>query len=129
MASMRIDAVSVASSDLAASVRFYGLLGFAFAPVTSDSKHLEAITPPGEARLMVDDAALIKSITGKEPRPSTHSSFAIKCESPAQVDAACERVRAAGFAIIKEPWDAFWGQRYAIVADPAGYMCDLFAPL
>jgi hypothetical protein len=24
---------------------------------------------------------------------------------------------------------AFWGQRYAIVADPEGYMCDLFAPL
>jgi len=29
--------------------------------------------------------------------------------------------------VVKEPWDAFWGQHYAIVADPEGYRCDLFA--
>jgi uncharacterized glyoxalase superfamily protein PhnB len=27
------------------------------------------------------------------------------------------------------PWDAFWGQRYAVVADPDGNHVDLFAPL
>ena len=37
-------------------------------------------------------------------------------------------IRDAGFTVVKEPWDAFWGQRYAIVADPDGYMVDLFAP-
>ena len=29
----------------------------------------------------------------------------------------------------KEPWDAFWGQRYASVKDPDGNQIDLFAPL
>jgi uncharacterized glyoxalase superfamily protein PhnB len=29
----------------------------------------------------------------------------------------------------KEPWDAFWGQRYAVVADPDGNHVDLYAPL
>jgi len=29
----------------------------------------------------------------------------------------------------EEPWDAFWGQRYAIVRDPDGNGVDLFAPL
>jgi catechol 2,3-dioxygenase-like lactoylglutathione lyase family enzyme len=29
----------------------------------------------------------------------------------------------------KEPYDAFWGQRYANVADPDGNAVDLFAPL
>ena len=28
-----------------------------------------------------------------------------------------------------EPWDAFWGMRYAIVHDPDGNPVDLFAPL
>ena len=28
-----------------------------------------------------------------------------------------------------EPWDAPWGQRYAVVADPDGNHVDLFAPL
>jgi hypothetical protein len=29
----------------------------------------------------------------------------------------------------REPWDAFWGQRYARVEDPDGNVVDLFAPL
>jgi uncharacterized glyoxalase superfamily protein PhnB len=29
----------------------------------------------------------------------------------------------------REPWDAVWGQRYAVVQDPDGNHVDLFAPL
>jgi hypothetical protein len=36
---------------------------------------------------------------------------------------------AAGYDGHKEPWDAFWGQRYAIVHDPDGNTVDLFAEL
>ena len=126
---MKIDAIGVASSDFAATAKFYALLGFEFPQFAAGAKHLEAVTPPGEVRLMIDDTALMKDIMGVNPRPPTHSSFAIKCENPAKVDEACQRVRAAGYRIVKEPWDAFWGQRYAVVADPDGYMCDLFAAL
>jgi uncharacterized glyoxalase superfamily protein PhnB len=35
----------------------------------------------------------------------------------------------AGFTGEKEPWDAFWGQRYAQLADPDGVPVDLFAAL
>jgi catechol 2,3-dioxygenase-like lactoylglutathione lyase family enzyme len=126
---MKIDAVTVTSSDLARSAKFYALLGFQFPEFAADEKHLEPITPEGGVRLMIDERELMRSITGVEPEPPTHSSFAIKCGSPAEVDQSAARVRAAGFVVLKEPWDAFWGQRYAIVADPDGYMIDLFAPL
>jgi uncharacterized glyoxalase superfamily protein PhnB len=36
---------------------------------------------------------------------------------------------ASGGAPHKEPWDAFWGQRYAQVKDPDGTVVDLFATL
>jgi uncharacterized glyoxalase superfamily protein PhnB len=78
---------------------------------------------------MIDARDLIASIIGEPPAPSNHSIFALKCGGPADVDAAVEAVRAAGFTVITEPWDAFWGQRYAIVADPDGYKIDLFAAL
>jgi catechol 2,3-dioxygenase-like lactoylglutathione lyase family enzyme len=129
MPSMKLDAVTVTSRDLATSARFYSLLGFRFPEFAPDEKHLEPLMAEGEVRLMIDDAELMKSITGKDPTPPNHSSFAMKCESPAEVDAGVAAIRAAGFAVLKEPWDAFWGQRYAIVADPDGYMVDLFAPL
>jgi uncharacterized glyoxalase superfamily protein PhnB len=36
---------------------------------------------------------------------------------------------AAGFSGHLEPWDAFWGQRYASLQDPDGTTVDLFAAL
>ena len=129
MPKMKLDAVSVTCTDFAKTVKFYGLLGFSFPQLKAGDKHLEAITAPGEVRLMIDDADLIQGITGKAPLPPTHSSFAMKCESPATVDATIAAIRKAGFTVVKEPWDAFWGQRYAIASDPEGYMIDLFAAL
>ena len=129
MPTMRLDAVSVTSGDLAKTAKFYALLGFKFPIFTSDEKHLEPITGPGEVRLMIDDRDLIHSIIGKAPVPASHSSFAIKCVSPSEVDSTVKKIGAAGFTVVKAPWDAFWGQRYAIVADPDGYMVDVFAPL
>ena len=129
MPAMRLDAVSVTTTNFALTARFYALLGFVFPAFEPDAKHLEAITAAGEVRLLIDDRQAMKNLTGKDPAPATHSCFAIKCEGPAQVDAAVAAVREAGFTVVKEPWDAFWGQRYAVVADPDGYMSDLFAPL
>jgi uncharacterized glyoxalase superfamily protein PhnB len=78
---------------------------------------------------MIDSHALALKLGGTEPRPATHSAFALVCDSPAQVDAVTDKVKAAGHAVLTEPWDAFWGQRYATVADPDGTRIDLFAAL
>ena len=129
MPAMKLDAVSVTATDFKTTVRFYALLGFVFPAFEPEAKHLEAITAAGEVRLLIDDRQAMKNLTGKDPAPATHSYFAMKCESPAQVDAAVAAIREAGFAIVREPWDAFWGQRYAVVADPDGYLSDIFAPL
>lgn len=48
---------------------------------------------------------------------------------PSDVDKLCEKVRALGYAIIKEQWDAFWGQRYSSVSDPDGNQIDIFSAL
>lgn len=126
---MKIDAVSVASTNMKKSIEFYSLLGFTFPDYNGEDQHIEPQTASGETRLMIDTAELIESITGSKPVPPNHSSFAILCEQPTDVDATCDRIRENGFTVVKEPWNAFWGQRYAIVQDPDGYMIDLFAPL
>ena len=56
-------------------------------------------------------------------------SLAFKCGSPEEVDELYARVVGAGFDGEKEPWDAFWGQRYAQLADPDGVPVDLYAQL
>ena len=102
-------------------------MGFSFDDFSVDEKHIEAITAIGEVRLMIDNADLIQEIAGIVPVPPTHSSFAILCDSVELVDETVALIKEKGFEIVKEPWDAFWGQRYAIVKDPDGYMIDLFA--
>jgi catechol 2,3-dioxygenase-like lactoylglutathione lyase family enzyme len=123
-----LDAVAVTSRDMAATIRFYSRLGFEFPPFDGEAKHVEPVSTGG-ARLMIDDAELIRGITGREPRPASHSTFALRCRDPAAVDRAVAAIRAGGFSVAKEPWNAVWGQRYAIVTDPDGYMVDLYAPL
>ncbi len=126
---MKIDAISVKSKNFKETVKFYTLLGFSFPPFAETDDHLEPITKEGEVRLMLDDPALLKEMTGKESQPPTHSSFAILCDTPQEVDLTVQKIKENGYKIVKEPWDAFWGQRYAIVQDPDGYMIDLFASL
>lgn len=126
---MKLDAISIVSSDLKRSADFYTLLGFSFPAVGEGEQHVEPERRAGEPRLMIDAKELVRDMLGDEPVPPTHSMFALLCDSPAEVDTVAARVRSAGYTIIKEPWDAFWGQRYAIIADPDGYKIDLFARL
>jgi uncharacterized glyoxalase superfamily protein PhnB len=78
---------------------------------------------------MIDAASFMTDLYGEPPRPGTVSGFAMLVESPAAVDETVSRVRAAGHAVVKDPYDAPWGQRYATVADPDGYRVDVFCPL
>ena len=56
-------------------------------------------------------------------------AVAFLCESPEGVDRLYRELVDAGVEGYREPWDAFWGQRYAQVKDPDGNVIDLFAPL
>ncbi|SLN28449.1 VOC family protein [Roseisalinus antarcticus] len=126
---MKIDAVAVTSSDMERSIAFYSAVGFDFTGADPAANHLEPATPDGACRLMIDRADFMERLSGMAPRPASHAGFALLCDTPAEVDARVEAVRTAGFVVVTEPWDAFWGQRYASVADPDGYLVDLFAPL
>jgi len=125
----RLDAVAVASSNMGKTVAFYELLGFEFPQWAPEDQHVEPKTKPGEVRLMIDTFKLMEQLTGHTPQPPNHSSFALLCDSPAEVDALAATLNAAGHQMTTAPWDAFWGQRYATVKDPDGYQIDLFAAL
>lgn len=126
---MRLDAVGVFSSNLSKTVAFYTLLGFEFPEFKDNEQHVEAITGPGSTRLMIDTAELVESLIGEKPKAGNCSVFAIKYDLPDEVNEVTEKISKAGFKVVKEPWDAFWGQRYAVVEDLDGHRVDLFAAL
>jgi catechol 2,3-dioxygenase-like lactoylglutathione lyase family enzyme len=122
-----LDAIGIVSSNLAASIAFYRLLGLEFPETTED--HVEATTPGG-LRVMLDNVELMKQLNPDWVTPSGHPiGLAFLCSSPAEVDETYDRVVGAGHHGKTAPWDAPWGQRYATVLDPDGNQVDLFAPL
>lgn len=130
-----LDAIGIVVSDMARAIEFFRLLGVPFVdPANADvvaeaQDHVEAKLPNG-LRLMLDREDMIRSFMPEWRTPvGQRQSLAFLCDSPAEVDATVERVAAAGFKIAKAPWDAFWGQRYAVVENADGLAVDLFAPL
>ncbi|MBX3096993.1 MAG: VOC family protein [Fimbriimonadaceae bacterium] len=122
----RMDAIGIVVEDLERTRAFYALLGMEL-PV--DGPHVEAVLPGG-LRVMFDSASLIREFDPNWPGGVGRTiGLAFLCESPTEVDEVYARVIAAGHRGHKEPWDAFWGQRYATVLDPDGHSIDLFAPL
>jgi catechol 2,3-dioxygenase-like lactoylglutathione lyase family enzyme len=123
-----LNAIGIVASDLERSLAFYRLLGLAF-PDETDGGHVEAALPSG-LRLMLDTEETITSFNPEWTRATGNQlALAFECASPAEVDDLYARIAAAGFDAEKEPWDAFWGQRYAQVRDPDGVGVDLYAAL
>ncbi len=122
----RLNALGIVCSDMRRSVAFYGLLGIEF---PEGNGHVEATLPNG-VRLMLDSEDVVRSFRPDWTRRAGNQlALAFECDSPAAVDELYARVVAAGFDGEKEPWDAFWGQRYAQLGDPDGVPVDLFASL
>jgi uncharacterized glyoxalase superfamily protein PhnB len=122
-----LNAIGIVSANLAASIAFYRLLGVDL-PEEPEG-HIEATLPSG-VRFMLDAQEVVESFRPDWKRETGNQlALAFECASPAEVDERYEQVTAAGFVGEKEPWDAFWGQRYAQLRDPDGVPVDLFASL
>ena len=123
-----LNAIGIHTSDMAESIRFYRLVGLDV-PETPDEGHVDAFLPNG-VRFMLDTDEVMRSFRPDWQRVTgNQTSLALECGSPAEVDEVYARVVAAGFTGEKEPWDAFWGQRYAELADPDGVPVSLYASL
>jgi catechol 2,3-dioxygenase-like lactoylglutathione lyase family enzyme len=123
------DMVGIVVSNIPRSIRFYRLVGLDFPNSGPSEDYVEVKTPNGY-RISLNSVELDKKLTPGwvEPR-GQRVGLAFLCDSPAEVDATYAKVVAAGHKGVKEPWDAFWGQRYAMVEDPDGAHVSLFAPL
>ncbi len=120
-------AIGITVADMAASLAFYRLLGLSFEASDDTEEHVEW-EGPGGVRIMFDTVTVVHSFDPgwQPPVGGPAMSLALECADAAEVDATVARVAQAGHTVHREPWDAFWGQHYAIVLDPDGNRVDLF---
>ncbi|WP_371630922.1 VOC family protein [Streptomyces sp. NBC_00341] len=124
----RLDAISVTTADLPASLAFYRRLGLDIPADAESAPHVE-VTLPGGQRLLWDTEDVVRSFDPEwsGTKGGERLGLAFLCDSPAEVDAVYAELTAAGHPGHLKPWDAVWGQRYAVVLDPDGCAVSLFA--
>ena len=125
----QVDLAGIVVRDMPAAIKFYRLLGLSIPDGAEKEDHVEYVTAGG-FRIAWDTETLIRSFNPGWVEPvGQRISLAFKCASAAEVDQLCAQVARNGYQVHKQPWDAVWGQRYAVVVDPDGNHVDLFAAL
>ncbi|MEV0245580.1 VOC family protein [Nocardia sp. NPDC050712] len=125
-----LDFLSIVVSDMAASTAFYRRLGLAFPEGSDGESHVEA-TLPGGIRVALDTEAVIRSFypEWQASAEGGRIGMAFRCADAAEVDSVFADLTEAGYEGELKPFDAVWGQRYAVIKDPDGNGVDLYAPL
>ncbi|MGU3293772.1 VOC family protein [Williamsia sp. M5A3_1d] len=120
--------LSVVVSDMARTLAFYRAVGIDIPDGQDDAPHAEVVLAGG-FRLMFDTIDVIGSFDpGWTPPVGGHrAAIAVDCSDPASVDELYASLVAAGYRGHLAPFDAVWGQRYAVVLDPDGNPVDLCA--
>jgi catechol 2,3-dioxygenase-like lactoylglutathione lyase family enzyme len=128
--SPKLDVFGIVVSDMARSVAFYRRLGLEFPEGAENEPHVEAQLGGG-IRYALDTEETMRAFDPEWKRPSDGhpTGGAFKCESPDEVNRVYAELLDAGATPYKEPWDAFWGMRYAQLRDPDGTVIDLYALL
>lgn len=126
--------INILAADMDATIAFYRLLGLdvpdAFEwPPGSGAKHVE-VHMPGNYYLAFDDHAMARIWNAQfDPaRGAGNIVVGLLVGTRADVDRIYDTVKQARHRVGQEPYDAFWGSRYAIVIDPDGNQVGLKSP-
>ena len=127
--SARIAQVTLVVGSTAASAEFYRRLGLAV-PDEEPGVHVEILQPSAPVSLELD-AAESANLWNASWRNGTGTNVVIGVSVPSRddVDSIYADLTGAGAPAVQPPFDAFWGGRYAIVADPDGNQVGLMSPV
>jgi catechol 2,3-dioxygenase-like lactoylglutathione lyase family enzyme len=133
----RFDQVNLVVEDVDAAVAFYRALGMAVRfdsgewPQGSSARHV-ALDNGAGAIFELDNPAMARIYHAgwRSPDPEGRPMvLGFSLPSREAVDEHYWQLTAAGYAGRQEPYDAFFGARYAVVRDPAGNDVGLMSPL
>jgi uncharacterized glyoxalase superfamily protein PhnB len=127
-----ITQINIVAERFEETLRFYRLLGLEIPdPITQPpgALHAPANTAAGVA-FELDNAHLARIYNAGWRRSTGSSSvlLSVSVDSREEVDATYARLVAAGYKGRQPPYDAFWGSRFAVLADPEGNDVGLISP-
>ena len=132
MTPIRLDQVNFIVGDVRASRAFYARLGLDFGqaddPVWAD--HHQGAVHGDHAAIDVDldSTSFVQKWDAGWPG-GTGIVVGFKVDTRQDVDDLVAALSADGIPVQQEPYDAFWGARYAVVSDPDGNGVGIMSPV
>ncbi|PQJ09721.1 glyoxalase [Flavipsychrobacter stenotrophus] len=122
--------VGITVKDLGKALQFYRILGLPIPEGQDNEHHVEYTSDNGYSIGFIPESTMLQTNPHwQAPTGDNRISLQFGCDTPAQVNETYDKLVASGFKSFKEPWDAFWGQRFAQVIDPDGNNVAFFADL
>jgi uncharacterized glyoxalase superfamily protein PhnB len=131
----QFDGMHFVADDFEATLAFYRLLGVDIPDAkvwrtASGPHHTMGVDIGLSAEIELDSPALARSYNaGYRDAPTSPATvFGFALPTREAVDELHAKLTAAGHPSRQAPYDAFWGARYAIVADPDARDIGLMSP-
>jgi catechol 2,3-dioxygenase-like lactoylglutathione lyase family enzyme len=124
------DQVNVIVGDMDASAAFYRRLGVVLPDDGPWNTYHRAAQMPEGLDLDFDlDSFAAKWNTGTPTKGRKGVVLGFRVQTRAAVDRIHAEMTAAGYRTQQEPYDAFWGSRYAVLEDPDGNAVGVMSPM
>ena len=127
--SVRLKTVGVVVKDMAATLEFYRVLGLEIPAEQDDEENAEVELGEGLVLGFLTEARARQGDPGFMTPVGQNMNLQFECDAAAEVDERYGKLTVAGYTSYAEPWNAFWGQRFARVVDPDGRVVNLYAGL
>ena len=128
----QFEGLNLVARDIDATVAFYRHLGIDIPAdkiwrTDTGAHHVEGVPLGAGAEIEIDSDRLA-GVYNQGFDPSSRTVLGFRLGSRQAVDDLHNDLVNAGYQSRQPPYDAFWGARYAIVADPDGRDVSLMSP-
>ena len=125
-----LDQLNIVVHDMEAAVDFYRRFGLEIPDTVPDwQAHHRTPKTGGDVTLELDSTAFAPRWNAGWPVSQRGIVVGFRLATREDVDDLYEELTTAGYKGLQPPFDAFWGARYAVIADPSGNAVGLMSPV
>jgi catechol 2,3-dioxygenase-like lactoylglutathione lyase family enzyme len=123
-----LDQVNLIVGDMEAMAGFYGVLGVELPAGPPEWAPHHRNSEPGVGIDLDLDSQPFAAVWNRGWPGGPGIVLSFRVPERRDVDRLHDELTAAGYASQQEPYDAFWGSRFAVVLDPDGNSVGLMSP-
>jgi catechol 2,3-dioxygenase-like lactoylglutathione lyase family enzyme len=125
-----LNQINLVVRDMDAMIEFYRKLGAEIAPTEPPwDRHHRTLSMPDGLDFDLDSTDFAAQWNRGWPPGQTGPVVGFRVAAREAVDRIYEELTNAGYVGQQPPYDAFWGARYAVIADPEGNSVGIMSPM